>query len=203
MTTDKFVLGYMKHIYGPLFKEKGDKITSVLEVGTAAGDSLLEWRSQLPNATVYGVDMFEVTTKDPDKSRLVFIGNVNAYSADTVTQLKELRPEGYDLIIDDGSHSREHQLFFTEHYLDLLSETGVLIVEDIIFQGVVGELLDKVDKSKYTCEVYDMRNKQLDPALNARWQTGLDVLVVTKIAPVITPEVTEPVVTPTKKKVVG
>ena len=78
MTTDKFALGYMKHIYGPMFKDTADSITSVLEVGTAEGDSLLEWRARFSNATVYGVDVHAVTTKDPDTSRFVFIGNVNA-----------------------------------------------------------------------------------------------------------------------------
>jgi predicted O-methyltransferase YrrM len=187
MTTDKFALGYMKHIYGPLFKEIANKVNSVLEVGTAEGDSLLEWRARFPNATVYGVDVNAVTTKDPDTSRLVFIGNVDAYSLSTVDRLRELNPGGYDVLIDDGSHSAEHQQFFVENYLSLLSDTGVFIVEDIIFPGVTSSLVDKIDTTQYNVEVHDMRNKQLDAGLNARWQTGLDVLVVSKKPPVITP----------------
>jgi predicted O-methyltransferase YrrM len=197
MTTDKFALGYMKHIYGPLFKENFEKVTSVLEVGTAAGDSLLEWRVRFPNATIYGVDVNAVTTKDPDTSRLVFIGNVNAYSTETVERLRELNPGGYDVLIDDGSHSAEHQQFFVDNYLSLLSDTGILIVEDIIFPGVTASLVDKIDTAQYNVEVHDMRNKQLDAALNARWQTGLDVLVVSKKPKVVTP------VKQTTKKVEG
>lgn len=197
MTTDKFALGYMKHIYGPLFKENFEKINSVLEVGTAAGDSLLEWRARFPNATIYGVDVNTVTTKDPDTSRLVFVGNVDAYSLSTVERLRELNPNGYDIIIDDGSHAAQHQEFFVEHYLGLLSDTGILIVEDIIFAGVTNKLLDKIDSTAYTVEVHDMRNKQLDAALNARWQTGLDVIVASKKARVM------PTTKQTVKKVEG
>lgn len=182
MTTDKFALGYMLHIYEPLFAERRDTIKTVLEVGALHGESLLEWRRQLPGATIYGLDINQVDTRDPNKSNFVFIGGTNAYIPETVKRLKELNPSGYDLIIDDGSHTAEHQEFFVDNYLDLLSDTGILIVEDIIYTGVTAYLLEKIDTSKYNVEVYDMRNKQLDPVLNSRWKTGLDVIVAYKKA---------------------
>ena len=37
----------------------------------------------------------------------------------------------FDLIIDDGPHTLDSMIFFVTHYLPLLNETGVLVIEDI------------------------------------------------------------------------
>lgn len=37
----------------------------------------------------------------------------------------------FDIIIDDGPHSLESQIFFLENYLDKVKPNGLLIIEDI------------------------------------------------------------------------
>jgi hypothetical protein len=35
------------------------------------------------------------------------------------------------MLLDDGPHTLESMLFFAEHYTPLLTQTGVLIIEDV------------------------------------------------------------------------
>jgi hypothetical protein len=37
----------------------------------------------------------------------------------------------FDILIDDGPHTLDSMIFFVKHYLPLLNETGILVVEDI------------------------------------------------------------------------
>jgi predicted O-methyltransferase YrrM len=180
MTTDKYALGYMKHIYNPLFSKTAEEISSVLEIGVNQGESILEWRNQFPNAKIYGVDINTTPLTTSTVEGILILESTDAYSTKTVENLRFISPSGYDIIIDDGSHAANHQEFFVAHYLDLLSENGTLIVEDIIYPGVTQTLINKIDPNKYDVSVYDMRSKQLDPTLNERWKSGLDVVVVTK-----------------------
>lgn len=65
----------------------------------------------------------------------------NAYSMATVEYLRPRAP--YDLIIEDGSHLYDDQLFVIQHYLELLDSEGVLVVEDVL----VGNLRHLADKA--------------------------------------------------------
>lgn len=52
-----------------------------------------------------------------------------AYNEKIVEYLRT-HEEPFDILIDDGSHKLEHQLFFLEHYSQLAAEHGLLIIED-------------------------------------------------------------------------
>jgi hypothetical protein len=46
--------------------------------------------------------------------------------------------------MDDGSHHLEHQKFFIEHYSKLLTDDGMLVVEDIADINYLTELFAAV-----------------------------------------------------------
>ena len=58
----------------------------------------------------------------------VFI-QADAYSAEAVEAAGVAAP--YNLIIDDGSHVPEDQIFFFEQYYQLLHSEGVMVCEDV------------------------------------------------------------------------
>ena len=54
---DKFDLGYIKH-YESRFEPIRSNVTKVLEIGVETGKSHRMWLEYFPNATVYGLDVF-------------------------------------------------------------------------------------------------------------------------------------------------
>ena len=180
MATDKFDLGYMKHIYEPIFKKDGSRIKAILEIGVFEGDSLREWHSRFPQAIVHGVDLSTPNVTDLDPNLVTIYSGVDAYSTNSISRFLGIRPQGYDLIIDDGPHTLESQLFFVRNYGSLLADDGIMVLEDIIHQGAREKLEEAIDLEEFEVVRHDMRNKQLVEWLLNRWQTGLDVIVMRK-----------------------
>lgn len=180
MTTDKYDLGYMEHIYKPLFKEEGSRIKAVLEIGVFQGDSIKEWHSHFPNAVVHGIDSGVVSVADVNPELVTVYSQVEAYAAETIAKFMQVRPEGYDLIIDDGPHTIDSQIYFVRNYGELLAEEGIMVLEDVIHAGALEKIESAVDKTNFEMIRYDMRGKQLSKDLLDRWQTGLDVIVLKK-----------------------
>lgn len=97
----------------------------ILEVGIQFGNSLRTWKDYFPFPLITGIDSVD---------NGVAIDRVNIIIADAYKESTLLLLNGreFDLIIDDGSHDPTHQLFFIQNYHKLLSEQGLLIVEDVL-----------------------------------------------------------------------
>ena len=64
----------------------------------------------------------------------------------------------FNVIIDDGPHTPNSQKWTIENYLELLTEDGILIIEDIESNDVLEMLKESVPKEyKNKIEVYDVR----------------------------------------------
>jgi cephalosporin hydroxylase len=113
-------------IYEELFGNVRDGILKVLEIGVKKGASLKMWQDYFPNACIYGLDIEErvidgerIFTKVADQSK----------STELINALDDLKD--FDIIIDDGSHKKEHQLVSLETLLPYLNSVGVYIIEDL------------------------------------------------------------------------
>lgn len=124
--SDKGYLHSYYEVYDVHFSRLKATAKNVLEIGTYAGDSLLVWRDYFLNANIYGVDNY-FQPRFSKENRITF-NLLDAYSVDSVKKLSRK----YDVIIDDGPHTLESQIFFVENYLPLLSENGVMVIEDIL-----------------------------------------------------------------------
>jgi len=63
------------------------------------------------------------------------------------------------MILDDGSHLLEHMIFFITNYSKLLTNNGILVVEDIQDENWIQILMDNVpEELKSYVYVYDLRN---------------------------------------------
>ncbi len=69
----------------------------------------------------------------------------DAYTLETVEMLKREYPDGFDIIIDDGTHKAPDQRFFFEHYGQLLTEDGQLVCEDVIDVQFFKEACDELN----------------------------------------------------------
>ena len=181
--SDKFALGYVDTFYNDLLVPRKESATKVLEIGIWNGDSICLWRDFFSNATVYGMDISPPPGNPAlydENSRIKLITQTNAYCESSVDMVKELEPEGFDVIIDDGPHTFETMSYFLQHYLPMVKPGGVVVLEDIIDLNWTPKFLELIDSNVWNAVVHDMRGKQKNEELLNRWSNGLDVITVQK-----------------------
>ncbi len=173
--TDKLDLGYIHEFYDQLLSKRKNNAKKLLEIGMSGGESILLWRDFFQSAEIHAVDI-NVCNKLNNQSRIkTFYGN--AYSKDIFDNFEK---NTYDIVIDDGPHTYETMCYFIDHYINLINEQGVAILEDIVDVSWTKLLVDKIDKNIYTVEVVNMAKKQRTKHHNELWKNGLDVLIIKK-----------------------
>lgn len=176
--TDKFNLGYVDAFYDSLFIPIRGSVTNVLEIGIQYGYSLIAWRDFFPNATVFGVDPDAGSCQLSNEPRIVPLFK-DAYDSSFVDWLQD---DYFDIVIDDGPHTFESMCFFLDNYLNKVKPGGYLVLEDIIDRSWTPKLVERIPETAGTITVHEMAGRQRTPELLARWQNGLDVIVVQKRA---------------------
>jgi len=107
----------------------------LLEIGARAGNSLLAWtkyfkRPELILGLAYGDHTENVKANVEDyghKSIQVMFGD----QSEEESLHKACQKGPFDIIIDDGSHVPEHQIFSFHHLWKCLNMGGIYIVEDV------------------------------------------------------------------------
>lgn len=119
------------HCYGESYDEIFSKWVNtpsptLLEVGVQRGASLLAWDDYFEDAQIYGVDIQDIRRDEYKRPGIEFIKSDirDPFLRKRLSKLK------FDIIIDDGSHYLPDVLHVVDNYLDLLSEGGVMVVED-------------------------------------------------------------------------
>ena len=161
--TDKNTIHNYTGIYEHILSGFKEKKGSLLEIGVQHGGSSLLWQSYLPGFDIYMVDVFDIVNPhiwqcmDENNNEYYFYEN-NAYDLNFIKHLKE-ECSGFDVIIDDGPHTLESQLFAVQFYLPLLKEGGVFAIEDIQDISHTEQLSSIVpDNLKEYIKVYDVRH---------------------------------------------
>ena len=131
---------YVQDLYEPLFEQFQNKKVNVLEIGVWNGESMKLWHDYFVNAkNIVGIDIFvrssfkEVSgwLKDYD----VKLHKFNSHEdTDKFNEFAETYKEGFDIIIDDGSHWYENQINTYKKFKNLMNPGGVYIIEDISFE---------------------------------------------------------------------
>lgn len=131
--TDKGSTGpyYIKHnyteIYGDLLRYYKNRKNNILEIGIRQGGSLKMWEEYFKNSTIYGIDLTLKEIKVNTEKLRIFQGN--AYDKSVINNYFDNIK--FDVIIDDGSHSVQDQITCLNLYSELLTDDGILIIEDI------------------------------------------------------------------------
>ena len=131
---------YVQDLYEPLFEQFQNKKVNVLEIGVWNGESMKLWHDYFVNAkNIVGIDIFvrssfkEVSgwLKDYD----VKLHKFNSHEdTDIFNEFADTYKEGFDIIIDDGSHWYENQINTYKKFKNLMNPGGVYIIEDISFE---------------------------------------------------------------------
>jgi hypothetical protein len=130
--------------YSNIFKNIRNDVKTVLEIGIGSvengqmggivslgyktGNSLKCWSEYFVNAKIYGIDIFEHKELNCEKIHTIV---ADQSSDKDLFNAINIIDSSLDIIIDDGSHFGEHQVFSFMFLNKYLSENGLYIIEDI------------------------------------------------------------------------
>lgn len=131
--SDKWLHGYTAP-YQSHFKALRWHSNRVLEIGVglhesrSVGGSLRIWRDYFPRSEIIGLDLFE---KDVQLGRRVSFVQGDQSSAAALD--KTLGPNGRapNIVIDDGSHLKDHAMISFAHLFPLMPRGSVYAIEDL------------------------------------------------------------------------
>ena len=164
--TDKNTTHSYYDLYNKLFNPIRQNAKNILEVGIGDfgeknGGSILLWHMYFKNALIHGVDIlsenrvYDVILRN---NRIKTYLNSDAYNINFVQKFKE---QGilFDLIVDDGPHTFESQCKFIELYSDLLSDIGILVIEDVQDINMITKFKEITPQYlQHHIHIYDLRH---------------------------------------------
>jgi hypothetical protein len=152
------------HLYGNILHNPA-AVTAIFEIGLGTnnvdvvsnmgpggrpGSSLRAFRDHLPNAQVYGADIDRRILFTEERITTFFVDQTDPNG---IEELSARLPAEFDLIIDDGLHAPNANLFTLIFSLKKLKLGGVLVVEDVhpahfpVWQTVAAVL----PQARYVC----------------------------------------------------
>ncbi len=160
----------IKHPFTPtyyeLLKDKIDTTKKVLEIGIGyremalkwrdyqTGASLLMWREFFPNAQIYGIDILPNALYNDERIESFLCDQTK--KEDLENLIKKIVSD-VDLIVDDGSHKTEDQIFSCLTLMPIVNKNVIYIVEDASEPEKVAAAL-----SMYNCEIPKLRRRFRD-----------------------------------------
>ena len=149
---------YCSLLYDELFLEYKEKKIDIVEVGIHRGASLKLWHEYFTNASILGLDNCDHGSINNAKDlERVEIKLVNGYDGAFVETLPK-----FDILIDDGPHTKESQISFLNLYIPKMKENGILIIEDIMDENYISDFVSAVPEH-LNYEIVDLREKSGDP----------------------------------------
>ncbi len=92
------------------------------------GNSLKCWEEYFPNANIYGIDIY--SHSELNKGRIMtFVADQS--NEQQLKSVIEKINSPLDIIIDDGSHQGDHQVFSFMYLHKYLTVNGIYVIEDI------------------------------------------------------------------------
>lgn len=101
---------------------------NILEIGVLDGKSLLTWKEYYYRSEILGIDINPDCKKYEEEKITIEIG-----SQDDSTFLSHISSKygPFNMILDDGSHMNNHQIYSFQHLWGYVKSGGVYIVEDV------------------------------------------------------------------------
>jgi hypothetical protein len=138
--------GYHNYIpaYTELFEDRRNDIKNMLEIGIGSiengqmggvissgyktGNSLKCWSEYFPNSIIYGIDIYKHEELNTDRIKTFKADQSNEKDLEKV--IANINNK-LDIIIDDGSHNGEHQVYSFMFLNKFLNKNGMYVIEDI------------------------------------------------------------------------
>ena len=167
--TDKNTTHSYIELYNSILFRLKDTATNILEVGIGDfgeknGGSLKLWRDYFTNATIYGLDILplnRVLDELIEDKRVVLYTEIDAYNETFFKNTFLNTNIKCDFMLDDGPHTLESMKSFIRLYSQIMTENGILIVEDIPNLEWIEILTQEVPSHlKPFIKVYDLRKNK-------------------------------------------
>jgi len=158
--TDKNTVHSYLDLYQNLLIHKKETAKNVLEVGISYGGSIKLWNDFFVNATIYGLDIMNRNDvwEGIKNEKIILHTSTDAYNDDFfVTHFlnKNIR---CDFILDDGPHTLESMKQFIKLYSQIMTDDGILIIEDVQSWDWIDILKNEVPEHlKPFIKYYDLR----------------------------------------------
>ena len=161
--TDKNTIHSYLELYQRLLVSKKYTAKNVLEVGICDGGSIKLWNDFFVNATIYGLDIMDKSKvwNSIIKDNIVLYTSTDAYNQDFFTTHFLDKNIQFDLLLDDGPHTLDSMLQFIRLYSQVMTDDGILIIEDVQSWEWIEFLSNSVPEHlKKYIKVYDLRNNK-------------------------------------------
>jgi len=164
--TDKDTTHSYLELYQSLLSDKKDTAKNVLEVGIGDfgpknGGSIKLWRDYFSNATIFALDILDnsrVMDELINDKRVVLHTSIDAYNKDFFKTNFLDKNIKCDFMLDDGPHTLISMITFIQLYSQIMTDDGILIIEDIQSLDWIEILTQNVpDNLKQFIKVYDLR----------------------------------------------
>jgi len=159
-------------LYAELIGRRRFEIRRVVEIGIGSidlatpqnmglnghpGGSLRAFRDWAPSAEIIGADIDEKTLFEEERIRTYLI---NQLERESFKLLKEIMPDGADLIVIDGLHTPRADINSLLELLRSLRAEGCFVVEDISPRAarMLWPLARLVLKNNYSASIRKMKN---------------------------------------------
>ena len=156
------------HSYLPLYQKlligKKETAKNVLEVGIHLGGSIKLWSDYFTNAKVYGLDVMninDVWEGIKGKEKIILHTSIDAYNHDFFVTNFLNKNIKCDFMLDDGPHSLESMIKFIQLYSQIITDDGILIIEDVQSWDWINILICVVpEELKKFIKTYDLRSNK-------------------------------------------
>jgi hypothetical protein len=164
--TDKNTTHSYLHLYQKLLESKKHSARNVLEIGIGDfeeknGGSIKLWKDFFTNATIYGLDILpidRVMDELLNDNRVILYTSTDAYNEQFFISNFLNKNIKCDFMLDDGPHSLESMKQFIKLYSQIMTDDGILIIEDVQSFDWINILKNEVPEHlKKFVKVYDLR----------------------------------------------
>ena len=159
--TDKNTTHSYLPLYQKLLKNKRETAKNVLEVGIHMGGSIKLWSDYFTNATVYGLDIIHIDDMwecIKNNEKIILYTSTDAYNDEFFINHFLNRNMRFDFMLDDGPHTLESMRQFIKLYSQIMTDDGILIIEDVQSWDWIDTLKDEVPENlKQFIKIYDLR----------------------------------------------
>lgn len=164
--TDKNTIHSYLPLYEQLLNKKKETAINVLEIGINLGGSIKLWHDYFTNATIFGLDIISIDNEIiwneiKNNDRINLLTSIDAYNYDFFKSTFIDKNLKFDFVLDDGPHTLESMKIFINLYSQLLTDDGILIIEDVQSWDWIDILKNEVSEDlKRFIKVYDLRSNK-------------------------------------------
>jgi hypothetical protein len=159
--TDKNTVHSYLGLYQNLLIAKKETAKNVLEIGIYDGGSIKLWSDFFTNATVYGLDIMHINNVwegIKNKENIILHTSSDAYNETFFIDNFLNKNIKCDFMLDDGPHSLESMKQFIKLYSQIMTDDGILIIEDVQSIDWINVLRDEVPSHlTQFIKIYDLR----------------------------------------------